>query len=131
MRIKAFLLQSILGSLFGILVLSCTCRNTSSESEEISIIKNRLINDALTDFGFLPRIERYYISDFSKAGEYLKTQKQDGSWADIDYETTDNKFPVLKHLDRALVMVINYSKDTCSLYHNPDLLSGIKRAIQH
>lgn len=115
------------------MVLSCPGAGTtvSSESGELLLIKERLINDALKDFGFFPRIERYFVSDFSKAAEYLETQKQDGSWSDIDYETTDNNFPILVHLDRILVMAYNYSEEASGFYHNTELLSGITRALQY
>ena len=50
-----------------------------SQNNDIQILRNNLINDALQNQGFSPRTGRYIESDFSKAEEYLSSMEPDGS----------------------------------------------------
>ena len=101
-----------------------------SQQNDIDILKNHLINDALK-LGFRSRTDRYIISDFSKAGEYLQTMKSDGSWPDVNYKDRDNNWSPLKHLDRILVITINYTKETSSLHQNSALLQGLEKSLEY
>ena len=103
--------------------------STQAQKSDIKQLKHNLINDALINQGYAPRVERYINSDYSKARQYLKSLGNNGAWKDIDYSDRDNNWHPLNHLDRILVMTYNYSKDTSQLYHNRDLLAGIEKAI--
>ncbi|MEQ9440483.1 MAG: polysaccharide lyase 8 family protein [Cyclobacteriaceae bacterium] len=101
------------------------------QENDIQLIKSRLIDDAVNQLGFTSRTERYHISDFSKAEEYLQQMKPDGSWADVDYQDKDNDWSPLLHLDRLVVMAINYVKDTSALYQDTALLEGVERGLAY
>nr|WKN38904.1 polysaccharide lyase family 8 super-sandwich domain-containing protein [Tunicatimonas sp. TK19036] len=101
------------------------------QENDIQIIKSRLIDDAVNQLGFTSRTERYHISDFSKAEEYLRQMKPNGSWADVNYQDKDNDWSPLTHLDRLVVMAINYVKDTSALYQDGTLLEGLERGLTY
>ena len=122
MELKKYFLVLICALLTG-------CTNKSTR-KGIELLKQNLINDAL-DLGFRPRTDRYIVSDYSKASEYLKTIEKDGSWSDIDYLDEDNNWAPLKHLNRILVMTIKYAQDTSSQYKNQEVLRGLERSIQY
>ena len=111
--------------LFCALIASC---NTNSTNADLELLRQNLLNDAL-NLGFGPRTDRYIVSDYSKASEYLDSMADDGSWSDIDYEDTDNNWAPLKHLNRMLVMTVNYAQDNSSLYKSQELLEGIERSL--
>lgn len=102
-----------------------------SQNIDIQILRNNLINDALQNQGFSPRTGRYIVSDFSKAEEYLTGLEPDGSWTDVDYLDRDNNWSPLVHLDKMLVMTINYANSTCTLYKNKALLQGLERSLNY
>jgi chondroitin AC lyase len=116
---------------FFVLLCSFIVFNNVSvaQNNDIQTIKKNLMNDALISQGYKPRIERYIISDYSKAEAYLKKMNVEGSWSDIDYADRDNKWAPLAHLDRILVMAFNYMKDTSVLYEDLELLQGLEKAI--
>ena len=100
-----------------------------SQHNDIQILRRNLINDALQNHGFAPRTGRYIKSDFSRAGAYLTSMKADGCWSDVDYSDRDNNWSPLVHLDKMLVMTINYRTPTAVLYKDKDLLAGIERSL--
>ena len=102
-----------------------------SQNDDIQILRNNLINDALQNQGFSPRTGRYIVSDFSRAEEYLNSMKLDGSWSDVDYMDRDNKWSPLWHLDKILVMTINYENSTSALYQDQALLDGLERSLNY
>ncbi len=102
-----------------------------SQNNDIQILRNNLINDALQNQGFSPRTGRYIESDFSKAEEYLSSMEPDGSWSDVDYMDRDNNWSPLVHLDKMLVMTINYTKSTSALYQDKALLQGLERSLNY
>ena len=97
----------------------------------MQVLRNNLINDALQNHGFSPRTGRYIESDFGKAAEYLSSMEQDGSWTDVDYMDRDNNWSPLVHLDKMLVMTINYAGSTSALYKDKDLLQGLVRSLEY
>ena len=103
----------------------------TSQITDIQQLKNNLINDALENQGYKPRIERYITSDYSKTKTYLKQQNNAGGWNDVDYADRDNDWNPLHHLDRVLVMTYNFSKKSSEWYKNPKLLKGITRAMEY
>jgi len=100
-----------------------------SQENDIQILRNNLINDALENQGFSPRTGRYIVSDFNKAAAYLSSMESDGSWSDVDYMDRDNNWSPLVHLDKMLVMTINYTNSTSELYQDKDLLQGLVRSL--
>ncbi len=102
-----------------------------SQDNDIQILRNNLINDALQTHGFLPRTGRYIASDFSKAEDYLTEMEPDGSWSDVDYLDRDNNWSPLMHLNKMLVMTINYMDNTSALYQDNDLLLGLERSLKY
>lgn len=102
-----------------------------AQQNDIEILRNNLVVDALEHLGFTPRTDRYIISDFDKAKEYLAEMQADGSWTDIDYDDKDNNWNPLHHLNRMLVMTINYRQPESEDYQNPALLNGLGKAIDY
>jgi len=100
-----------------------------SQHNDIQMIRNNLINDALQNHGFSSRTGYYIKSDFGKAEEYLNSMEADGSWIDIDYLDRDNNWSPLRHLDKMLVMTISYASSTSELYRDKALLKGLERSL--
>lgn len=112
---------------FSFLLIRC---QSNYDENNIQLLKSRLIDDVL-NLGFRPRTDRYIISDFTKAGEYLESMGTEGNWHDVDYKDQDNSWDPLKHLDRVIVMTVNYADESSSLYQNPELLLGIKKSLTY
>jgi chondroitin AC lyase len=102
-----------------------------SQKDDIQILRDHLIKDAIQNHGFSPRTGRYIKSDFGKAGQYLGEMKPDGSWTDVDYMDRDNNWSPLVHLNKVLVMTINYASPGCSLYKDKVLLEGVERSLTY
>ena len=102
-----------------------------SQNNDIQILRNNLINDALQTHGFSPRTGRYIKSDFDNAEAYLTSMRSDGSWSDVDYKDRDNNWSPLRHLDKMLVMTINYADNTSALYQDNALLKGLERSLNY
>lgn len=123
-----FLIKNVLVGL-GLQVFLLINSSFLIKANEIGLIREHLIADALVQQGFLPRTLRYTASDMTKAGEYLGQLQGDGSWKDIDYMHRDNNWNPLIALDRILTMAWEYSKPTRPLYENIELLNGIEKAL--
>lgn len=71
------------------------------------------------------------LEDASVAG-YLKTQRADGTWPDIDYESKQRgSWPTLNHLKRVLVMSQAYVRPDSRFYHQPHVLRAILAGHEH
>ncbi len=113
--------------LFSLFIIS----KVFSADDEIEILRQRLIDDALRKKGFIIRTERYTQTDFSKAGTYLSNLQANGSWSDVDYTDRDNEWNPLLALDRILVMTYAYRNSADNLYHQKNLLNGIESALRY
>ncbi len=102
-----------------------------SQQDEIELLKSRLIEDALVNKGFVPRVGHYITPDFEAAAQYLAAQNFDGSWTSVDYLDTDNSWDPLSALNKILVMSVAYNQSSDPLYQNEKLLSGIERALTY
>ena len=102
-----------------------------SQKSDIEILRKNLLNDALINRGFQPRIERYITPDYGKAAEYLTNMTSEGSWSDVNYTDRDNNWAPLLHLTRIIVMTVNFSKENSGLHQNSDLLKGIEKTINY
>jgi len=122
-------MHKIIFSLFILLHILAGCESNTHHSDT-EILKLRLKEDAL-NLGFRSRTDRYIISDFSKAEEYLSTMQQDGSWSDVNYQDHDNNWSPLKHLDKVIVMTINYSKESSPFYESNALLEGLEKSLNY
>lgn len=111
---------------FPILVVSQTVNQN-----EIETLRQRIINDALTEKGFLPRVSRYIVPEFDKTAEYLNELNSNGSWASVDYQDTDNNWDPLKALNKILVMAHAYSHPDNPLNRNKKLQNGIESALNY
>ncbi|MBV6641104.1 MAG: hypothetical protein KI791_10310 [Cyclobacteriaceae bacterium] len=121
MRFLVFVFSGLLFSLQGV----------RSQDTEIELLRSRLIEDALVNKGFVPRVGHYIIPDFDAAARYLAEQNFDGSWSSVDYLDTDNSWDPLSALDKILVMSVAYNQSSDPLYHNEKLLNGIERALTY
>ena len=63
------------------------------------------------------------------AEKYEDTMDSTGSWSDVDYLDTDNKWDPLRALDRILVMTFAYRDPTDKLHLKGALLESIKKSI--
>lgn len=102
-----------------------------AQDDEIEVLRQRLIKDAIEEKGFLVRTEDYIQSDFSKTDTYLQSMQANGSWSDVDYADRDNEWNPLVALDRMLVMTYAYSNPDGAHYQDDDLLAGISKALQY
>ncbi|WPP51433.1 polysaccharide lyase 8 family protein [Catalinimonas niigatensis] len=103
----------------------------AAANDEIEVLRQRLIQDALEEKGFLIRTERYISSDFSKTAEYLHSLQANGAWTDVDYADQDNEWNPLVALDRILIMTYAYSHPEDKLHQDAALKSGIVNALQY
>ena len=117
--------------LYYILLLFLTPQICIAQSEDIQTLKTRLIKDAIEDYGFLPRTSRYIETEIDRAGEYLRNLSEAGSWNDVDYSDRDNNWAPLLHLDRMLVMAINYAQPDNTFYKNRNMLAGLINALEY
>ncbi len=127
--------QALSGSMrFLIFVLSAlvySLQSVRAQDKEIELLRSRLIEDALVNKGFVPRVGRYIKPDFDAAAKYLAEQNFDGSWTSVDYLDTDNSWDPLSALDKILVMSVAYNQSSGPLYHDKKLLNGIERALTY
>ena len=121
-------IPKITGITFFLLLLT---GSAFSADDDIEVLRQRLIEDALVKKGFLVRTSRYIQSDFSKAEAYLNSLQTDGSWPDVDYADQDNEWNPLVALDRILMMTYAYQNTTDPLHQDARLLSGIVNALQY
>lgn len=98
---------------------------------KIEELRQKLIEDALNQGGFVDQIRHYIEPDFSQAETYLQQLQSDGSWPDVDYADRDNEWDPLKALNRMLVMTHAYSHPDGPWHHDGDLLAGIVQALEY
>lgn len=125
------LLFQISKTISGTFLFLLLTNSAFSLDDEIEVIRQRLIVDALVEKGFLVRTSRYIQSDFSKAAIYLSSLQTDGRWRDVNYADQDNEWNPLVALDRILIMTYAYRNTSDPLYQDVRLLSGIVNAIQY
>lgn len=107
----------------------------AASRDDIATIKGRLkeyfLNLDTIDDG--AKVEACYVS---KAEDYLKLMKDDGSFDDVDYKATNNAAngaawsPYLA-LDRLQAIAIAYNKPGNPLYQSEDAKNGIDKALKH
>lgn len=105
--------------------------STHAQGEEIDILRQRVISDVLNEQGFVSRVSRYIVPDFSKAAAYLGEMETDGNWKSVDYQDTDNDWAPLQALNKILVMTHTYSHSGYELYKDRKLLKGIVTALNY
>ena len=105
--------------------------NSFPQNNSIEILRKNLINDAVNNHGFTPRIERYITPEFDEAALYLANINQDGSWSDVNYTDSDNNWAPLLHLNRVIAMAVNFEDKNSGLYKNSELLNGIEKALNY
>ncbi|MEM9829974.1 MAG: polysaccharide lyase 8 family protein [Bacteroidota bacterium] len=115
----------------GFFLLLCSHVVAQSDSTEIELLRQRLIDDALIDKGFLNRTSQYLASDLENAADHLRSLQPNGSWADIDYQDRDNSWAPLQALTRILILTYAYSQPSSELYHNAEVLAGIENALKY
>lgn len=101
----------------------------------MDIIVKRLRDYFLTldTIGDGAKVKICYVS---KALDYLHSQRTDGSWEDVDYESTASAAngldwgPYLA-LDRMQAMAIAYQKPEHPGYHSAAMLRGVEQALRH
>ena len=103
----------------------------AQQGDAISVIRERLIKDALEDRGFLSRVNQYMTPDLDAAGVYQETLRADGSWFDIDYQDTDNEWDPLKALNRTLVMAYAFSKPGDAFFQKSETLKAIEKSLTY
>jgi chondroitin AC lyase len=116
---------------FFLVYLVYSIQFVCADTTEFDELRQRVINDALYEKGFLPRVSRYINPDFDKADSYLSEMNSDGSWESVDYGDTDNNWAPLQALDKILVMAHAYSHPDNPLYRNKELLAGTSKALNY
>jgi chondroitin AC lyase len=118
-------------TLYGFLLALLFPLTAFAFNDEIEILRQRLVEDALVEKGFLDRTQRYHDSDFDQTAAYLENLGADGSWADVDYQDRDNSWDPLRALNRILIMSYAYRNPESSLHQDPSLLTGINQALDY
>ena len=131
-------LMKILLSFVMVLSLVLTGTTTvhaATSEQDIATIKTRLkeyfLEQDTIDDG--AKVETCYVS---KAKDYFKLMKDDGSFDDVDYESTQNANsgrpwdPYLA-LDRLQAMAIAYHKKGNGLYQNKEVVDKLNKALVH
>ncbi|OHB49007.1 MAG: hypothetical protein A2Y10_01045 [Planctomycetes bacterium GWF2_41_51] len=63
---------------------------------------------------------------------YIKTLREDGTWADIQYINTGlGEIPIVHHLLRMIEMSVAYNKTQCRYYKDKQCLNAINKALNH
>ncbi len=60
----------------------------------------------------------------------MKSQKDDGSWADVNYADRHAAWSPAKHIDRVKQMAAAYAKKGNPFYHSPKMLAGVERGLK-
>lgn len=102
-----------------------------AEKDEIELLRQRLIDDALLRRGFVLTTQQYTSTEFGKGRDYLHALQPDGSWADVEYSDQDNEWSPLIALDRMLVMTYDYQQETSPLFRDSKMLDGMVRALSY
>jgi chondroitin AC lyase len=103
----------------------------AQQDDAISLIRQRLIKDALEEQGFVDRVKQYITPELEAAGFYQESLLADGSWSDVDYLDTDNEWDPLKALNRTLVMAYAFSKPGDAIFQNRETLKAIEKSLTY
>lgn len=78
------------------------------------------------------RYRDYFLQpDYPEAQEVLKSQKPDGSWADINYDDhIVSAWQPGKHIDRVKQLAGAYAKKGNPSYHDKAMLAGVEKGLQ-
>lgn len=117
---------SVMGNVSRLSVLNCVCRvfisiilinffSPNVFASDISTFRNRLIADIL---------DSSYSS--KKALNYLKSQNENGSWSDINYQDTSNSFRAQNHYGRTLQMAVSFRKNGGTAMRN-----GVRNSLTY
>jgi len=79
----------------------------------------------------LGRLRAYYMQpDYPEAESVMKSQKEDGSWADVDYDNKDvAAWAPAKHIDRVKQMAAAYAKNGNPYFHSAKMLEGVEKGL--
>lgn len=108
-----------------IIALACLIHPVTAQADDIQIIKERLIEDALVREGFMDRVKRFSDARESETPTYLASLQADGSWPDVNYLHRENNWSPLKHLGRMLAITLAYAKPDSPYHQDEQLLERI------
>ena len=119
----------------SLVLTGTTTVHAATSEQDIATIKTRLkeyfLEQDTIDDG--AKVETCYVS---KAKDYFILMKDDGSFDDVDYESTQNANsgrpwdPYLA-LDRLQAMAIAYHKKGNDLYQNKEVVDKLNKALVH
>lgn len=99
--------------------LAASMKSVSEVSKDVSMIRANLT-------------ARYAQGQYGRARAYLGSERRDGSWADIDYNSTDGlRWPPIKHLDRLEQMSIAFANKDSPNFHSTSMLDGISSGLEY
>ncbi len=101
------------------------------EIDDIRLIKERLIEDALVKEGFIDRTRRFSAADASQTPSYLASLQSDGSWPDIDYQDRDNDWSPMDHVGRALAITLAYARPGSPHYQDSETLAQLLSCLNY
>lgn len=94
-------------------------QQVGSVSVDVAAIRSRLL-------------VRYATDRSDQAGSFLISQRPDGSWSDIDYNSTNRlTWSPLHHMDRLQQMSIAFGNPTSPLFKSASVLSGISHGLSY
>ncbi|WP_114751051.1 polysaccharide lyase family 8 super-sandwich domain-containing protein [Pleomorphovibrio marinus] len=129
MRIAQLHFPFFINLMGGWIILSFLCLPSYAQDEEIALLRQRLLQDALDQKGFVPRVSQYMIPNFKEADEYLGSLSEEGSWQDVDYADRDNEWEPLIALNRILVMAHAFANPKQEAYQKQEIMRGIEKAL--
>ena len=80
----------------------------------------------------LTRFGDYFLGPACPDAEkFLKSQKLDGSWDDVNYRSKGlTNWAPMTHLDRVKQLACAYAKTSDRLYHSPQALAGVEAGLR-
>lgn len=77
-------------------------------------------------------VDGYDVSAYGiDAATYLSSQKDNGSWGDIDYSDEDNDWSPLIHVTRLLDMAVAYSRSDNPAYKDASMRKGVIDGLKY
>lgn len=109
-----------------------TLHGSSIEDNSLAIktISERLVADCYDNrsfFNFLGVKDR----DLENAALFVKSQLEDGSWSDINYDDNGNAWNPLRHLNRLVAIAYEYKAPHGSLHGDKDVLDGVQKGLDY
>lgn len=111
----------VVSAAIAVVATLCAWQTGVSRADDLTTVRQRVVSDLLDS-----------VPSASTVNGYTTSLNSNGSWSDIDYNSTaDVSWNPLTHLDRLEAMAEAYSSSSSSLYHNAALKTSILKAYDY